>query len=424
MKKIFVKLLSENDFEAMETYLRTKMLEMGAKLFESIIANKEQKTELTAEESRRYTCKGYRNKQIQTIFGNIAINRKYYYDAENTKGYYPLDRILGIEDTGISMGIKKAASLLGLNEAYGASQLEIKVLMGISIDAKTIERVTKEIGKKAEIYMLGEDKKYPQGKSTIERLYICMDGTGIPMITGELQGRKGKLSKEARTREVKLGCCFTQLGTDALGLPIREEASTTYLGGIMSAEEFGKYLYREICARKLCGKRVQIIVISDGAAWIWNIVKEYFPHAIEIIDLFHAREYYWRVGRAFYAAGSKSLYGWIERRKCELDNGDVEKVIAAIERLIPHNNEQKEARHSALSYYENHKLRMRYAEFRKQNLFVGSGVLEAGCKSVIAKRLKQSGMHWSVKGANNVIALRCCLYSNQWEDFWEKAAAA
>jgi len=77
-----------------------------------------------------------------------------------------------------------------------------------------------------------------------------------------------------------------------------------------------------------------------------------------------------------------------------------------------------------IGYFEKNKDRMRYNEFRRQGLFVGSGVVEAGCRTVIGQRLKQSGMHWTVKGANSIIALRCCFLSNRWEDFWEYRACA
>ena len=84
----------------------------------------------------------------------------------------------------------------------------------------------------------------------------------------------------------------------------------------------------------------------------------------------------------------------------------------------------KELCEREIGYFEKNKERMRYADFKKRGLFVGSGVMEAGCRTVVGQRLKQSGMHWTVNGANSIIALRCNLLSNRWEDFWEYRAAA
>jgi excinuclease UvrABC ATPase subunit len=159
--------------------------------------------------------------------------------------------------------------------------------------------------------------------------------------------------------------------------------------------------------------------MGDGASWIWNIAEEHFYGAIQIIDLYHGREHYWNVGRAAFGSDQKRLNPWAEKRRKELDQGKVEHVIKAIQSLVASTKEQQEIFEGEIAYFEKNKDRMRYEDFRKQGLFVGSGVVEAGCRTVIGQRLKQSGMHWTVMGANNIIALRCCILSNRWEDFWE-----
>jgi hypothetical protein len=115
---------------------------------------------------------------------------------------------------------------------------------------------------------------------------------------------------------------------------------------------------------------------------------------------------------------------WADKRRKELDCGDVEQVIASIKRLSPHTEEDKAEIEKEIGYFDKNKDRMRYKTFRKQGLFIGSGVVEAGCRTVIGQRLKQSGMHWTVQGANKIIALRCYILSNRWEDFWEYRACA
>ncbi len=129
------------------------------------------------------------------------------------------------------------------------------------------------------------------------------------------------------------------------------------------------------------------------------------------------------IGIAF-GGDKEKMNKWAEKRRRELDNGEVEKVINAIEHLSPATEYEKEVCEREIGYFDKNKKRMRYDDFRKRGLFVGSDVLEAGCRTVIGQRLKQSGMHWSVKGANNIIALRCCLFSNRWEDFWENRVCA
>jgi len=161
-----------------------------------------------------------------------------------------------------------------------------------------------------------------------------------------------------------------------------------------------------------------------GRPEIWNIAEERFYRAIQIVDLYHAQEHYWTVARAIFGSHQEKLKQWTQRRREELSEGNVDSVIKAIRRLAVSNPAQVEILEAEIAYFEKNKHRMRYAEFRRQGLFVGSGVVEAGCRTVIGQRLKQSGMHWTVKGANSIIALRCCILSNRWEDFWEQRVAA
>ena len=118
------------------------------------------------------------------------------------------------------------------------------------------------------------------------------------------------------------------------------------------------------------------------------------------------------------------MHQWAEERRRELDNGRPEDVISAISRCSSLPGYDQATCEREAGYFEKNRERMRYADFRKRGLFVGSGVMEAGCRTLVAQRLKQSGMHWTVKGADSIVALRCSILSNRWEDFWEHRAAA
>jgi hypothetical protein len=255
-------------------------------------------------------------------------------------------------------------------------------------------------------------------------MYVCMDGTGVPVVKKETAGRKGKGENgQAKTREAKLGCVFTQTYVDQEGRPVRDDESTSYTGAIETAELFGRRIYQEAMRRGMDWAK-EVCVIGDGAPWIWNIADEQFYGATQIVDLFHAREHYWNVAKACFGQNKDKLYQWTEERRKELDDGRPEEVIDAINRCSSLPGYDKEIGEREIGYFEKNKGRMRYADFRKRGLFVGSGVLEAGCRTVVGQRLKQSGMHWTVRGANSIIALRCSIMSNRWEDFWEHRAVA
>lgn len=400
------------------------MIEMGRKILEQLYGRLEEMTSTEEVNLAGYQYYGKRTREIQTLLGSISINRDYYYNPTEHKSKIPFDEMLRIKESSYSPGVQRAAAHTGALLPFATAEQNIKELAGIQIDAKAIERITRDLGKEVHIYNTGNDKLIPHvSGAEVETIYLCMDGTGVPMNKSALEGRKGKISEYARTREVKLGCIFTQTELDEEGYPVRQRDSTTYWGGIINCEEFGMRT-KAAAEEREAEKAKRMCIIGDGAAWIWNLADEYFPDATQIVDLFHAREHYWNVAKMFFPESSRKIFAWTEGRKKELDAGDVKKVIRAIKRLKAKTEEQRKAVEQAVTYFGKHSKRMQYNKFREQNLFVGSGVLEAGCRSVICQRMKQSGMHWSKSGAASMIDLRCCLFSGQWEDFWEKRAVA
>jgi hypothetical protein len=252
-----------------------------------------------------------------------------------------------------------------------------------------------------------------------------MDGTQVFVVKAETEGRAGRTpGQPARTRECKLGCVFTQTGVDEQGRPARDESSTTYVGSIETSEEFGLRIYTEAWNRGWDRASTRV-VMGDGSHWIWNIAEQHFPGALQIVDLYHAREHLWDVARKLYPADEAAQKRWLMPKMDWLDNGKIEKLVAAFRKLADSNTNPELAKtiRNEAEYFETNRDRMRYPDFRRQNLFVGSGVIEAGCKTVIGSRLKQSGMFWTVRGANAIIALRCCCLSGKFEDYWEYRAA-
>ena len=159
--------------------------------------------------------------------------------------------------------------------------------------------------------------------------------------------------------------------------------------------------------------------MGDGAPWIWGIAEEHFPGTIQIVDLYHAREHLADLSKVVYGPATVTAKGWAAARSEDLDAGEVERVVAAIGRLRPRGEQAKAEVRKARGYFQTNAERMRYARFRSHGLFIGSGVVEAGCKTLVGRRLKQSGMRWTVRGANAILALRCAELSGRWEEFWE-----
>ena len=322
-------------------------------------------------------------------------------------------------------------AVVGQEAPFDHGRRQLKLLAGLEVTIKAVERTAEAIGE--DVAQAGQreiqravqlDLPIVVGEP-IPILYVQMDGTGVPVVKKETVGRKGKTDGQpSHTREVKLGCVFTQTTWDEEGYALRDPDSTTYTGAIETADEFGKRIYLEAWNRGW-SRAQKKVVMGDGAEWIWKLADRHFPGAVQIVDLYHARQHLWDLARKLYPNDPASQKAWMKvHQKRLLDKGKLVQLVAALRSIVPANAELADNIRAEADYFERNAERMRYPAFRRQHLFVGSGVIEAGCKTVIGARLKQSGMFWTVRGANSIIALRCCHLNARFEDYWEARRAA
>jgi len=241
--------------------------------------------------------------------------------------------------------------------------------------------------------------------------------------TAEAEGRPGKGDDgTARTREVKMAVAFTQTATDEDGRPVRDPASSSYVATFAPAAEFGTLMAAE-ARRRGAGHIRQLVILGDGAAWIWNLATTHFPEATQIVDLYHAREHLHDLAKLLEFMLGDHKDAWLAARLAELDDGDTEAICAAA-RTFPLAGNKAAGLQTALGYFEHNAHRMCYAHFRKLGMFVGSGAVEAGCKAIVAQRCKLSGMRWTLTGAYGILTLRCLDASGRWEQAWAQPARA
>jgi hypothetical protein len=417
------------DLEAVETALRTALHQAGAAALTQLL-----QFQAPAAEERRLPCacgqhaqfQEVRSKPLLTVVGRAQLSRPYYWCPSCHAGQFPTDRELDVENTEFSPGVRRMQALVGQEAPFDHGRQQMKVLAGLEVTAKSVERTAEALGaditgREQEAIQQALQWNLPVAVGEpIPRLYVQMDGTGIPVVKKETVGRLGKIAGQpAHTREVKLGCVFTQTTWDKEGYPIRDLDSTTYVGAIETAEEFGRRLYREAYQRGW-SRALLRVVMGDGAEWIWNLAADHFPEATQIVDLYHARQHLWELARTLYPNQELQQKAWMKvHQKRVLDKGKIEKLVDALRSIRSRHPEVTEKLRTEADYFERNAERMRYPKFRRQHLFVGSGVIEAGCKTVIASRFKRSGMFWTVRGANAIVSLRCCHLNGRFEDYWE-----
>jgi len=370
-----------------------------------------------------------RSKPILTAVGEVHVSRPYYLCPHCHRGQFPADVDLDIDNTESSPGVRRMLALVGQEAPFERGRQQMKLLANLEVTTKAVERTAEAIG--ADI-AAGEQQEIHRAVQLdlpiiighpVPILYIEMDGTGVPVVKKETIGRQGKSDGQpAHTREVKLGCVFTQTQWDKDGYAIRDPGSTTYVGAIETAEEFGKRIYVEAWKRGW-SRAQKKVVLGDGAEWIWNLAQQHFPGAIQIVDLFHARQHLWELARKLHPNEQAKQKEWMRVHQDLLDNGKMKKLTVALRSIHTDNPELAEKLRTEADYFHRNARRMRYPKFRRQHLFVGSGVIEAGCKTVVS-RLKQSGMFWTIRGANAILALRCCWFNNRFEGYWEERQVA
>jgi len=372
-----------------------------------------------------------RSKPVLTAVGKVEVSRPYYLCPHCHTGQVPADAELDIQDTEFSPGVRRMQAMVGQEAPFDHGRQQMKLLADLEVTTKSVERTAEVVG--GDIAQ-GEQRQIQRAVQLdlpvivgepIAILYVLMDGTGVAVVKKETVGRAGKTDGQpAHTREVKLGCVFTQTTWDQEGYPIRDPDSTTYTGAIETAEEFGKRLYLEAWKRGWSRAKKKV-VLADGAEWCWNQSSLHFPGAIEIVDLYHARQHLWELARRLHPNDEAAQKAWMKiHPKRLLDKGKIEKLVERLRCFDTDHPEVAEKIRIEAQYFERNADRMRYPKFRRQHLFVGSGVIEAGCKTVIGARLKRSGMFWTVRGANAILALRCCHLNGRFEDYWESRRAA
>jgi hypothetical protein len=421
--------LQDLDLAALETAARRAALRLAAHAIEQHL-NQDQSDyqgptlACSCSEEARAHYMGRRSKTVESVLGPLCLQRAYYHCSACSHGFFPRDRALQMEDASISPGVQRMLAMAAATTSFRESSVLLKELAGVELNPKRVERQAEAVG--AEI--AEDEKRHVEALDQAplpSTLYLSMDGTGVPMRRSELRGREGKQPDgSAKTREVKVCAIWSAESKDAHGHPVRDEGSVSYSAAIESAaardtdprrSDFSERVLREITRRRFTQARTTAAV-ADLAGWIWNTTQELLPRTVQIADRWHVKEHLSNLGKAMYATDPSRFPSWTQRRFEELDSGRFPDLLRAVRRFVDHSDEARRC----FQYLHANRERMRYPKFEADGLCTSSAVIEAGCKNVIGVRLKRSGMFWTVRGANAIIALRCCLLSGRFQDFWER----
>ncbi|MCP4373564.1 MAG: ISKra4 family transposase [Deltaproteobacteria bacterium] len=397
------------DMETLENGLREALLKDGCHILEGLLNQ--------PQAMGHYVPEGHlhekRTKRVQSVLGSFTLSRGYYQQHQGL--YFPMDRLLGLTDSYTPGMAKLMIRAAGTDGSFGEAQETLQRFAGLAVPSSQIRKMVQTIG--TEIGVWNQDREELRSKA-VPTLYVAYDGTGVPMRKEETQGRRGKKADgSSGSREVKLGCIFTNHTVDEHGHPVRDPDSTTYVASFEKAERFGSLMRQEARLRGL-GRSHRSVVVGDGAHWIWNLARINFPQAVQILDFYHACEHLNNLTEIIFNNDKNQKDKTYKRWKKYLKQDHVCKVIEKARDLLPHHGQRRKDTLKEIGYFESNIKRMQYKTFRKKGFFIGSGVIEAGCKTVVGKRTKQSGMFWRLNGAQNILNIRCSILSNSFDAYW------
>jgi hypothetical protein len=411
----------------LEQAMRAALAAAGARLLEAVLAGGDDgyagpQVKCGAGHQAGYA--GSRPKTVSTVLGPVQVARAWYHCRDCERGFAPRDEQLGVARTSLSPGLAEMIARAGSEVPFGKAAALVEDLAGVAVTAKTAERSAEASGAaarkagaaEAAVLRARTVRPLPPPGPVPDMLYVETDGTGVPVRASETEGRPGKGEDgKAGTREIKLARLFTVSALDDDGNPVMDPGSSTYVATFDGKAAHAELVEAEYL-RRGGGHFRQVVAIGDGAAWIWTMAEALYPHATHITGIWHAREHLTGLA-AHLAFITPDPTRWLEERSGEPGAGNIEAIITAA-RQYPLAGVKAEELDKKLGYFQRNAHRMRYQLFRELGMFTGSGAIEGAIKAIMAQRAKQSGMHWTVRGAAAIIALRCQHASGRWDELW------
>lgn len=365
-------------------------------------------------------CVGVRHRWVDTLLGQLEIQRHYYHCRQCRHGVMPRDRHLGLDKRMLSPAAREVVSITGVQNSFEqSSEITLKKLCGLSVSESTVERVTEDAGARlkqllAEQVTFGTDQAWEwqrdaRGKTCA---YVSLDATGVR--------QQGPHAERAEGRMATVGMIYNANSECDERHP--KPHSVRYLAGFYDFPELGRQLRRQAAAVGW-DQAEQQIAISDGGSGLEKFLRVNFPLAERILDFWHASEYLVELGQSLYATDDdlrdKRVSAWCHQLKHE---GGL-RIVWMLQQLdvsacLP---TQQTAHADCLRYFQNHQHKMDYPRYVANGWQIGSGPVESACKTVVGNRLKGSGMRWSEAGSDAVCHLRA-LYLSQpggWDDYWK-----
>lgn len=402
---------------------------------------------------------GWRPKTLLTLLGQVEWRRPYYQcqeaaaahegaapaepDLTCAHGEAPADAALGVVGRRTSAGVQAAVGFLAAHMPLAAAAESLRRLLPLEMTSRQVEALIQPVGEA----LLAQEEAAVQAcwaegvqartlvpllpaaqeAPPIERLYVELDGVLVRLRRGSVPFEAQEEQRSGDVyREVKVGATFAATrgphrSALASGVWLDEAGPIRYVARRTTAATFGPLLYG-LAMQAGLARADEVVVLGDGAHWIWELAEEHFPGAVQIVDLWHAKQHVWNVAHALFGRGTAAGAAWAEEACTSLVQGQITALVAAIQALppvAPPPGQRRSVPEVEADYFTRNAERMDYPRFRAQGMQVGSGIAEAACKTVVSTRAKRTGMRWTPRGLDALLALRTAVLNETYDAFWQ-----
>jgi hypothetical protein len=348
--------------------------------------------------------KGDTARELAFDCGTLTLERAYYVCAACGQSSYPLDEQLGLVEGKEQGRLREKLTLLAVLTPYHQAPQVCQTLLGSERHAMTLRRVA--LREAAHLVTSGHHQQLPMREH--DRLYLEVDGHLCPTREAK-QGPEDQGYREAKAVLAFSGHDVAEVSKE------RHEILHKILQAQITDSEAFRTIFTEVYQHAGGARAAEVIVVADGARWIWGMVEDVLPHAIQILDFAHAKAYLWEAGKLIYGEGSALVAPWVKRQETLLLEDKVGEVIEQLKHFV----DLAPALATSIHYFHQNAARMRYGTYRQRGYFIGSGAIESAGKQLAAGRIKGPGMRWNVTEVNALLTLRCMFLDQSWHTYWE-----
>lgn len=351
--------------------------------------------------------KGEASRELVFDCGTVTVQRAYYVCPDCGQTTYPLDERLGLADGQEQGRLREKLALVAvLAPSHQAPQV-CQPWLGSERHASGLRRVALREAQR----LTASPHRHTLPRRERDRIYLQVDGQLCP--TREPR----QSSDDQGYREAKAVVAFSEHDVAEVSKERHEILHKVLQAKITDSEDF-RGIFTQVYAQAHGERAAEVIVLADGARWIWLMVEDLLPHAIQVLDFSHVKHYLWEAGKLIYGEGSTFVTPWVKERERLLLEDKVEQVIAHLQHFL----DLRPALVPILHYFQQNAARMRYGTYRRRGYFIGSGAIESAGKQLAAARIKGPGMRWNVKDLNALLALRCVFLERSWQAYWSTPA--